>query len=190
MIGQDVRHKDFLRRHFRDIVRGLPTRRRSREARKAADRLARLPVFVRAPAVAVYVARPGEMDTGPLIALCRRAGKTVLAPIVDPSTQTLRFAVWSGRGKPNVYGIPEPRTDRRSERGLGGRDLLVVPGTAFTRVGDRLGAGGGYFDRFLARSSVQTAALAFPEQIATRLPRRAHDRRVGVVVTAYRTYTP
>ncbi|HNI57605.1 MAG TPA: 5-formyltetrahydrofolate cyclo-ligase, partial [Elusimicrobiota bacterium] len=72
----------------------------------------------------------------------------------------------------------------------GGRDLLVVPGTAFTPVGDRLGAGGGYFDRFLARSSVQTAALAFPEQIATRLPARPHDRRVGVVVTANRTYTP
>ncbi|HND64971.1 MAG TPA: 5-formyltetrahydrofolate cyclo-ligase [Elusimicrobiota bacterium] len=53
-----------------------------------------------------------------------------------------------------------------------------------------MGGGGGYYDRFLARSSVQTAALAFPEQIATRLPARPHDRRVGVVVTANRTYTP
>lgn len=191
MTGEDVRHKDFLRRHFRDTLRCLPAGRRRDCAGAVARRLSRLPVFAQAPAVAVYLTRPGELDTAPLIALCRRLGKIVLAPVVDPSTKTLRFAVWPVRGPRvrNVHGILEPGGPRRPERPLGPRDLLVVPGRAFTPAGDRLGAGGGYYDRFLARGRARSVGLAFDEQIVLRLPRRPHDRRVGLVVSPNRIYT-
>ncbi len=64
-------------------------------------------------------------------------------------------------------------------------DLLLVPGLAFTREGDRLGYGGGYYDRLLASlpSHVPTVALAFPEQILPSLPTEAHDVRVQSVLT-------
>lgn len=191
MTGEEVRHKDFLRRHFREIVRRLPAARRRRDAEAAARRLARLPVFFQAPAVAVYAARPGELDTRPLIALCRRLGKIVLAPVVDPVKKTLRFAPWPVRGGRvrNVYGILEPGEPRFPGRKLGPGDLLVVPGRAFTPAGDRLGAGGGYYDRLLARERARGVGFAHAEQMASRLPRRPHDRRVRLVVTPNRTYT-
>ena len=68
-------------------------------------------------------------------------------------------------------------------------DAAVNPGRAFTSEGGRLGAGAGYFDRFLERHpDVLTAALAFDEQVVPRLPLNAQDRPMDWVVTPTRVH--
>ncbi len=64
-------------------------------------------------------------------------------------------------------------------------DLFLVPGIAFDRSGNRLGMGGGYFDRLLARasSSATFTGLAYDFQIVTHLPSEDHDIPVHNVVT-------
>ncbi|MBL8023076.1 MAG: 5-formyltetrahydrofolate cyclo-ligase [Elusimicrobia bacterium] len=114
-----------------------------------------------------------------------RGGKKIPSPYPSPA---------SGRGKPlqfaqelqqNVYGILEPVSPQWVE----GLDLLVVPGAAFTSRGDRLGAGAGYYDRFLVRRpSLRTIGVCFDEQMAVRLPRAAHDRKVDQVVSPSRLF--
>lgn len=63
-------------------------------------------------------------------------------------------------------------------------DLVIVPGVSFTRLGDRLGQGGGWYDRFLPqlRSGVFTIGVCFAEQISAVLPIERHDVRVDTVV--------
>ncbi len=62
-------------------------------------------------------------------------------------------------------------------------DLLIVPGVAFTPAGDRLGYGGGYYDRFIPRCpQARMLALAFAEQMVETLPTEAHDLRVPLVI--------
>ncbi len=62
-------------------------------------------------------------------------------------------------------------------------DLLIVPGVAFTPAGERLGYGGGYYDRFLPRCpQARVLALAFAEQMVEWLPTEAHDRRLPLVI--------
>lgn len=62
-------------------------------------------------------------------------------------------------------------------------DLVIVPGLAFTRTGQRLGQGGGWYDRFLADVECVTVGVCFAEQVLDDLPIEAHDVAVDVVVT-------
>ena len=62
-------------------------------------------------------------------------------------------------------------------------DLVLVPGLAFDRTGNRLGAGKGYYDRFLAGMKAPKIALAFAFQIVEPVPTAPHDQRVDMIVT-------
>jgi 5-formyltetrahydrofolate cyclo-ligase len=62
-------------------------------------------------------------------------------------------------------------------------DLVVVPGLAFTRDGRRLGQGGGWYDRFLARTRCPKVGVCFDVQVVAELPVEDHDVVVDVVVT-------
>jgi 5-formyltetrahydrofolate cyclo-ligase len=74
--------------------------------------------------------------------------------------------------------VPEEEPDPDSV------DVIIVPGVAFTPNGDRLGQGGGWYDRFLERvpDGVVTIGVAFAEQIVDVLPLEAHDRRLDAVL--------
>lgn len=68
--------------------------------------------------------------------------------------------------------------------------VLLVPGMAFTKKGDRLGKGGGYYDKFLAKEPEHvTVALAYDFQMTESLPTEHHDRTVDVVVTPSGSYS-
>ena len=64
-------------------------------------------------------------------------------------------------------------------------DVVIVPGVAFTAIGDRLGQGGGWYDRFLPRTRPDCAhiGVAFELQVTSNLPTETHDVRLHGVVT-------
>ncbi len=64
-------------------------------------------------------------------------------------------------------------------------DVVIVPGTAFTAAGDRLGQGGGWYDRFLLgiRPDCVTIGVGFEPQLVDALPTEAHDVRLDRIVT-------
>jgi 5-formyltetrahydrofolate cyclo-ligase len=68
---------------------------------------------------------------------------------------------------------------------VGTADVVIVPALAVSRDGQRLGRGGGYYDRalLLARPDAVVVAVVFDEELVDELPTEAHDRRVAVVVT-------
>lgn len=85
--------------------------------------------------------------------------------------------------EPAAMGIPAPKADcplvEPQEP-----DILIVPGVAFTRSGDRLGYGGGFYDRYIPRCpQARLLALAFPEQICDTLPTESHDCSIPELLT-------
>lgn len=83
--------------------------------------------------------------------------------------------------EPAAMGIPAPRISCSpvSPQEL---DILVIPGLAFTERGERLGYGGGYYDRYLPLCpQARLLALAFAEQMLDTLPTEAHDRLIPQV---------
>src|SRR5262245_13024808 len=149
---------------FADAKRSL--RRQMRALRKALpdqaerserlwQRVESLDAVVAARSVMVFDSVPGEPITAPFIEWCRAQGKTVHLPEDEPP--------------------PDPTVI----------DVVIVPGTAFTPAGDRLGQGGGWYDGFLARvrPDCLTIGVAFSPQIVDELPVEPHDVRLDHVVT-------
>jgi 5-formyltetrahydrofolate cyclo-ligase len=182
-----ARQKHCLRLHYREAVREISIRKRRAAALAVARRVGGLVEFRQARSIGVFLPFSFEIETAPLIALARRAGKTLAVPVVFPEEGRLRFAVLP-EGRPrwvkNVYGIREPIRRDWVDR----LDLLLVPGAAFTLRGDRLGSGAGYYDRYLdQRPCPKTIGVCFDEQVAVRLPAEKHDHRMEGIVTPTRT---
>ncbi len=105
--------------------------------------------------------------------------ETVLAfTSVPGEPETRSLLVWcAATGR--LVAVPEADVDPAWP------DVVVVPGLAFTAAGDRLGQGGGWYDRFLAQVRVDciTIGVCFAEQILDTLPAEAHDVTMDHVVT-------
>jgi 5-formyltetrahydrofolate cyclo-ligase len=139
--------------------------------------------------VYIYVAADGEPETRGIIEALLGQGRRVLAPVIDRSAAQIHWGDVPGLEalRPGAYGILDPPriTQHAADPHRG---IAIVPCVAFTAQGDRLGRGGGYYDRFLAIFSGVTVALAYELQRVEALPTEPHDVRVRRIVTESRTY--
>ncbi|MBX5477326.1 MAG: 5-formyltetrahydrofolate cyclo-ligase [Clostridia bacterium] len=185
--------REQLRRAARAYRDALAPEERERRSRAIARRVAGLPAFVAACNVLVYLDRPPEVETRPLIEIARTQGKRVAAPRTDAAAGLLKphWIAFDARGEPitvtGPFSIREPDPAVSAEAPSDALDLVVVPGLAFDRAGNRLGYGKGYYDRFLAaypagRRPV-TVALAFAGQVFDRVPAHPWDIPMDWVVT-------
>ncbi|WP_053367142.1 5-formyltetrahydrofolate cyclo-ligase [Bacillus sp. FJAT-27245] len=143
------------------------------------------PVWEKAQVIGITISRPPEVDTYGIIEKAWREGKRIAVPKCLPATREMQFRYLTDFSQLEkvYYGLLEPIVEQTEHADLNDISLLVVPGLAFTRDGYRLGFGGGYYDRFLARYKGETASLAFNCQIVEQLPIEEHDRPVGLILT-------
>ena len=140
-----------------------------------------LPAFQAAERVFAYCSVVPEVDTHAILAQARRRGKTVALPVTQPDGQ-MRFARFDGALVPGRFGIPEPPRSARTLLPQPG-DLMLVPALAYDRAGRRLGRGGGYYDRFLARVDCCTVGLIRAAFLLDALPAEWNDVPVSAVIT-------
>lgn len=176
--------KADLRKHYR-AARGVISERQLVERSSELERLVlSIDHVEQAGSVFVYVSSGSEVRTHELIAALLDRGKTVAVPRVLPEPGTMQAVVIHGIDDfaPGRFGIPEPTTHEVLEQTP---DVTIVPGLAFTRTGQRLGQGGGYYDRYLAQHpATHKIGLCFNEQLADELPSDEHDINMDEVVTA------
>lgn len=122
---------------------------------------------------------PGEADLRPLCALLSEAGRTVLLPETTPKGYPLLFRQWTPESAMlcGRFGTMHP------EGVLDTPDLVLVPLLAFDRSGNRLGYGGGYYDRTLAALGCQAVGFAFSWQEVAQVPSGAYDQPLDRIVT-------
>lgn len=133
--------------------RALSSREQSLHSRAVCRHLAGWIPFLRASSVAVYFSSDGEVDLSPLIEQAWSTGKRLFLPMLHPFAGN---RLWFGEWKPgqglanNRYAIPEP--DPRVSTPTHGLqlDMVLVPLLAFDADGNRLGMGGGFYDRTFA----------------------------------------
>lgn len=159
---------------------------RDRKSRLIQDKLLRTKVFKKAKAVMFYIRLGGEVDTADLIKAAVSTGKIVAVPVCTKNKMMIRPCLFrdSAGFKVGPYGIHEPAS--KSPVSLKRLDLVVVPGLAFDKKGNRLGRGKGYYDRFLKTLSAKTATvgLAYDFQILPSVPVQGHDVAVDRVFFA------
>lgn len=183
-------HADLavLRRQLRAQRRALTLAQQRRAARGLLRRIVHAPGFQRSRRVACYFPMDGEIDPRPVMQYLWRRERECYVPVLRPGRR-LRFARVHRRDRlrRNRLGIFEPVAAR--VRGVGDLDLILLPLVAFDRDGNRLGMGGGYYDRSLAGRARRRGArprllgIAHEFQCVARLPARAWDVRVHGVQT-------
>lgn len=130
-----------------------------------------------------YASLSGEVQTKGMIEHALSIGKRVALPKISGERMSLhKISTWDELEK-NGMGIPEPK----GSNGIPLEEicLIVVPGIAFDRAGNRLGRGKGYYDRLLSEADADTPriALAFSFQIADSVPTAANDQKVHKIIT-------
>lgn len=118
-----------------------------------AENVAQLPVFRRARRVASYIAVNGELSAEVLTDWARAMGKQVYLPVLLPYRHNRLWFVADAGNAPmraNRFGIPEPTNLGERLRSLRCLDLVLTPLVAFDAYGNRLGMGGGFYDRTFA----------------------------------------
>jgi 5-formyltetrahydrofolate cyclo-ligase len=176
--------KAVLREKARTARQGILAEERAPLAASAARRAFALPEVTRARYVLGFAAAPEELDPEPLLEALRQAGATVCLPrISGPGTLALHVCELSTPLHEGPFGLRQPPSHTPTAE-PGSIDLVIVPGVAFDASGNRLGFGGGYYDRLLAgMPRTMRIALAFEGQILDAIPSEAHDERVDIIVT-------
>lgn len=183
--------KDALRAAIRSARSARTERRRQEAAVAFADVLSAFPAVRTAGCVAVYAARPGEPDTGPLLERLAERGVRVLLPVLGTGLQ--RDWAWfttaedlrvRAPGRP-----PEPGGPTVGPEAIAMAQAVVAPALAVDTDGARLGHGGGWYDRVLVhrRPEAPVIAMVFEEEVYDAsmrpLPVEPHDRRVDIIAT-------
>jgi 5-formyltetrahydrofolate cyclo-ligase len=182
-----------VRRQMRARRRALSQAERSLRAHALADQLTGTPLFRNSRRIAAYLPVDGEADPLPLIQRAWNLGKTVYLPVLVPFNHN---RLWFAPLHPddplviNRFGIAEPARIHRQRSEAIALDLVLTPLVAFDVLGNRLGMGGGFYDRtfaFLHRRrhwlKPRLVGLAYGFQQVVRLPRADWDVPLYAVAT-------
>jgi len=149
------------------------------------DALLSMPELAMAGTVAVYYSVGAEPETRGLVYGLWKRGTYVVLPVLREDGD-LDWASYEGPDSmvPGPRGLLEPGEARRGVAAVARADAVLVPALAVDRAGNRLGRGGGSFDRALARVGpvVPLIALLYDDELVERLPAEAHDVPVRAVV--------
>lgn len=158
-----VESKHRLRQNIKSYWQELDTQTRLVMENNLYQQIFTDEMFSQANTLAITLSMAGEISTQPIIEEAWRQGKQVVIPKTLPKRQ-MAFAPFEKDDDllESAFGVMEPRSTANfvDKEDI---DLIVVPGLMFADNGQRLGFGGGYYDRFLADFPGQTLSLAFPK---------------------------
>jgi 5-formyltetrahydrofolate cyclo-ligase len=186
-----------LRRQMRSQRRALSAHEQRLASAMALSRILGHPLFLRARHIALFLPNDGEIDISELLPTAWGMRKHCYLPILASPGQRLVFAPMEkdSRLELNRYGIPEPIANRRQLRQPRQLDLVLTPLVAFDAQGNRIGMGGGYYDRsfaFLRRHQhwrrPHLLGVAHDFQRVEQLPRQPWDVPLDGVFTDQRFY--
>lgn len=184
-----------LRQQLRQQIRRARQQLSQAEQQIAAETLAKVvlsaPELQRANTIAVYLSNDGELDTLPLIHALWQQGKHVALPVLHLFTQGhLLFQRYQASTKlrPNKFGIAEPVPNVNELVLLTQLDVICMPLVAFDDAGNRLGMGGGFYDRTLAPCALlpqppTLVGLAHQCQQVAAIPVEAWDVPLPMIAT-------
>ena len=139
-----------IRKSLRASRRQLSIKAQSDASLQVCRNILRLPRFIKSQSIAVYFPSDGEVDLHPLIEHCWRLKKSVFLPVLHPfKSGELIFMPYT-LGAPlakNRFGIPEPSTASKPQIKPWYLDLVFTPLVGFDCDGNRMGMGGGFYDR-------------------------------------------
>ncbi len=174
--------KAALRKVIRKQRRALdPVQRKVWDASIEAQVLA-MEEYRKAKTVFCFVSYGGEPETRGILRDILEKGKTLAVPrCMEDGIMEAVLLTDLGQLEKGMYGIEEPAAGLPTLP-FEEIDFAVVPALAFTADGERLGQGGGYYDRFMARTNAFTCGICYRDFVLDSVPTEEFDRKVDAVV--------
>lgn len=187
MNDSDIRaRKAVLRKSMITLRSQLSEEEAKRRSTLIADGLRSLQDYQKAKTILFYVSVKNEVDTHELIREALQTGKRIAVPITNLREKVLCLSEIKGMEelKKSTFDLLEPAEEFRRPTSLQEIDLVVVPGIAFDRKGNRIGYGAGFYDRLLStRPDVLKVALAYQFQVVDRIDIYDGDVPIDILVT-------
>jgi 5-formyltetrahydrofolate cyclo-ligase len=183
-VSDDTSGKASLRTRLAAARTARPEEERVAASRLIRDQVLDLPQVQGAGTIAAYYSVGAEPDTRRLIFALWKRGSYVVLPLLLPDGD-LDWASFEGPDSlaPGPHGLLQPTEPLRGSGTVSRAVVVLVPALAVDARGNRLGRGGGSFDRALARvgPQVPTIALLYDDELVEQLPSEPHDRTVRAV---------
>lgn len=148
------------------------------------EKLVSMKEFKEAKSISIYVAYNQEIPTIPIIEEAFRQGKEVASPIVEEGEIEFYRYHSLEELEESKYGILEPT---KKLGVVSDNSLVIMPGVAFDESRNRIGYGGGYYDRYLTRNShLKTIAIAYDFQVYEQFEGDKGDYKPDKILTEKR----
>lgn len=187
-MAQNAEKKEALREKMRAERDALTLKEIHDQTMDCLRQLEKLTAYKENEWIYTYMAIGSEVDTISMMQEFIRQGKKLAVPKVEGDVIAF-YEIQSVKDcKPGLWGILEPVSYKAPAQDAG---LILLPGLAFDEKGNRLGYGGGYYDKYLkSRPDCICAALSYELQILEEVPHEEHDCRVDYIVTPERIIIP
>ena len=176
--------KGSLRRRLVAARAAMSGSSRNEAGRLIRDHVLEMPEVAAAGTIAAYYSVGTEPDTRSLVFALWKRGSYVVLPVLLPDGD-LDWASYEGPDSlaPGPRGLLQPAEPVRGTGTVARADVVLVPALAVDRSGQRLGRGGGSYDRALDRVGprVPTIALLYDSELLPSVPADEHDRPVRAV---------
>lgn len=141
--------------------------------------------WAEAKTIGITLSMDNEVNTYPIIEKAWEEGKKVVVPKCNKGTRAMSFRKISKFDQlETVYmNLREPIPALTDEVNADEIDLQIVPGVAYTERGERIGYGGGYYDRYLVHYKGKTLSLAYDFQMVKHIPVEPFDKNVKKIIT-------
>jgi len=178
--------KASLRKEILSKRDSIPPAVKKAKDRAIEDHLVQFPEFTSAKTIFFFASFRSEVNTFGMIQRALDEGRRAVLPRVEGQDLGLYEVRSLDELVPGYMKIPEPSvlTDERKIT-INDVDLIIVPGAAFDEAGNRVGYGGGFYDRLLAglQKPVPVIAVCYEEQIVPAVPAEPHDIGISVILT-------
>lgn len=180
--------KNLIRKQMKQLRADMTRTERFEKSMQIFEQLITVPEFKRADRIYTYVSMDNEIDTIMLIDYSLSLEKRVFVPRV--SGRDMEFYEISDISElsPGYMGIYEPDINGR-EPDYSRTGFMCMPGLAFDKSHNRIGYGGGFYDRYLSvENKLYKAALAYEAQLLESIPAQDGDVRPDMIVTEENIY--
>ncbi len=175
--------KKELRKRIREQKRNMTAEQVENSSRRLAELFTETEYYKRAQVIYGYLPYNQEVRTVPILEQALRDGKKVAVPKVYGDTMRFIYMEDLSLVANSSMGIPEPVADAPVADDE--TALVLMPGLAFDRNGNRMGYGGGFYDKFLAQEpNHPTVALCYDFQMVDAIPTDDYDIPVNCVLWA------
>lgn len=171
--------KNELRQHHQQLRMNMTKADILKYSKVITNELLNLTLLDDAENVFIYHAFRNEVILDP-----RRLKNWMIAmpQVINQDTMVFRHIDADTVFEKSAYGVLEPVTGQLVTPSSS--TVVLVPGSAFDRLGNRVGYGAGYYDRYLAKyPDTTTIGVCYEHQLVDTLPSEAHDRRMDYIIT-------